>query len=246
MLPRSVLSLVLSLLWLTSYGQSSVPGYVVTAGQDSIRGVVFIQDDFAQQAQVDFIPLQGNQRLVLNAFQLKAYGYIRKQDTVRYVAIALNYGKKSGVTNRIFLRQLVAGPVELYQYYYNNRYFAPQTSAPAPKGTPLLRPTASTAAHPALYTPLFGEAAGAVPQVFSPLSAQSARFGTGNSLLVRRRVQNNVTEVTWWDFPTDAAAYFADCPALAADLRAKHYRPRDIANVLRRYNAWWPTAQPGK
>ena len=238
MLLRGLLSLVFSLIWLAGYGQSSVPGYVVTAGRDSLRGVIFLHDEFDQQAQVDFIPLPGSQRLLLNAFQLRAYGYMHKQDTVRYEAIAMNYGKKSGVTNRIFLRQLAAGPVDLYHYYYNNRYFAPQAATP-PGGTPLVRTTAANTAHPLLYAPQFGSASGAVvPQVFSPLSATSARFGAGNSLLLHHRARNTVVEITWWDFPVDAAAYFADFPALAADLRAKRYRVRDIKQVLARYNAW--------
>ena len=44
------------------YGQKIIPGYIVTAGQDSLRGAIAIHDDAAQQRQVDFITVQGNQR----------------------------------------------------------------------------------------------------------------------------------------------------------------------------------------
>ncbi|WP_125916409.1 hypothetical protein [Hymenobacter coccineus] len=43
----------------------------------------------------------------------------------------------------------------------------------------------------------------------------------------------------WWNFRPRAAEYFADCPALADDLRAGRYPPRALPLVVRRYNAWY-------
>ncbi|MFD1467389.1 hypothetical protein ACFQ48_04065 [Hymenobacter caeli] len=43
----------------------------------------------------------------------------------------------------------------------------------------------------------------------------------------------------WWNFRPRAAEYFADCPALAADLRAGRYPPRTLPAVVRRYNTWY-------
>lgn len=43
----------------------------------------------------------------------------------------------------------------------------------------------------------------------------------------------------WWNFRPRAAEYFADCPALAADLRAGRYPPRTLPAVAHRYNAWY-------
>ena len=48
-----------------------MPGYIVTAGQDSLRGVVALHDEAAQQQQVDFITAQGTQRQLLDARQLR-------------------------------------------------------------------------------------------------------------------------------------------------------------------------------
>lgn len=209
---RLLLLLLLGLLALPGYGQEAVPGYIVTAGRDSIRGAVFLHDKLTQQVRVEFMSLHGTQRQWLNATQLKAYGYSSKRDTIRYVALGLNYPKQPA-PRRIFIRQLVAGPVELLDYYYNPRL--PVAAAPNPAGTP----------------------SAGVPTVFPPLSAVSARAGGGNSLLLLRRgAQTSIIEITWWHFPVDAATYFADAPALAAELRQKHYRRRDILQVVRRYN----------
>ena len=43
----------------------------------------------------------------------------------------------------------------------------------------------------------------------------------------------------WWNFRPRAAEYFADCPELAADLRAGRYPPRTLPAVAHRYNAWY-------
>ena len=233
MLSRNALVLLLSLLARAGYAQQAVPGYIVTAGQDSIRGAIFRHDELIQQAGVDFVSLQGTQRQWLNAAQLSAYGYTSNLDTIRYVAIGLNY-PKAGAPRRVFVRQLVAGPVELLKYYYNTRLAS--SAAPSSAGTPVVRATAATAAHPTLYTAQYGSRPAGEPPFFPPLSATSARAGSGNSLLLCRRAQHSLTEITWWNFPVDAATYFADSPALATDLHQKHYRARDIVQVVRRYN----------
>ena len=234
---RSPFLLALLLASQTGHGQNIVPGYVVTAGHDSLRGAVVVHDDLARQARVEFITLQGNQRLSLTAVEIKAYGYVTKRDTARYVAISLNYG--SGAAKRVFLRQLVAGPVELYQYYYSP---ASSTTAPLASGTPLVRSTAITAAHPPLYQAKdIGNSRPIMNIFFPPLSARGARLGGSSSLLLRRRAQNAFVELNSWNFPIDAAAYFADYAALATDLRTKRYKASNIGQVLKRYNAWLAT-----
>lgn len=240
---RLLLLLILGLLALPGYSQEAVPGYIVTAGRDSIRGAVFPHDELTGQAGVDFVNLQGTQRQWLNATQLSAYGYTSKLDTIRYVAIGLNY-PKAGAPRRVFVRQLVAGPVELLNYYYSTRLAS--SAAPSAAGTPVVRATAATAAHPSLYTAQYGGRPAGEPPFFPPLSATSARAGGGNSLLLRRRAQNSLTEITWWNFPVDAANYFADSPPLAAELREKRYRRRDIPQVVRRYNLLAVLAVPAR
>ena len=212
---RVIFLLVLALLCQAGHGQALVPGYIVTTEQDSLRGAICRHDELAQQVGVDFVPLNGTQRRWLDAHQVKAYGYVHRGDTVRYVAVVLNQGASHGEASCIFLRQLVAGPVELYEYR---------------------------------YTPL--PAIGCLPEsmvghsLFPALSLRSARFGSGHALVLYQSTRNTTTEVTWWNFPTDAAAYFADYPALAADLQAKHYRRRGIPQVVKRYNAWCTAAAP--
>ena len=72
---------------------------------------------------------------------------------------------------------------------------------------------------------------------FPPLSAASARGGTGVSLLLRRHGQAGFVEANWWIYPTDALAYFADCPALATELQANRYHARSLPQLVRRYNS---------
>ena len=236
LLARSSGVLVLLLAGRAGHSQKIVPGYVVTAGQDSLRGAIAIHDETAQQKQVDFITARGNQRQRLDAYQLKAYGYTTATDTVRYIAVRMNLGRDGGKTERLFLRQLAAGRTELYQYRYSREYCA----QPARMGTEVSRPPTTVSAvnipHPQLATPRF-TAAPANPLAFPPLSATSARAGTGVSLLLRRRGRPGFVETTWWDFPADAVAYFADCPALASDLQAKRYHAHNLPQLVRRYNS---------
>ena len=237
LLTRSSGLLLLLLVGRAGYSQKIVPGYIVTAGQDSLRGAIAIHDDTDQQKQVDFITAQGNLRQRLDAYQLKAYGYTTARDTVRYVAVRLDLGRIGGKPEQFFLRQLVAGPVELYQYHYSRDYYA----RPDRTGTKVSRPPITTVSagnmqHPQLAEPRFNTFL-ANPLAFPPLSATSARGGTGVSLLLRRHGQPGFVEANWWVYPTDALAYFADCPALAPDLQANRYRARNLPQLVRRYNA---------
>ena len=74
LLARSSGLLLLLLLGRAGYSQKIVPGYIVTAGQDSLRGAIAIHDDTAQQKQVDFITAQGT-RLVPTATPRPATPY---------------------------------------------------------------------------------------------------------------------------------------------------------------------------
>ena len=216
MVPRNLrvaLPIVLSLLCRAGYGQTLVPGYVVTTELDSIRGAICRHDEMQQQGGVDFVPMHGTHLRWLDVHQVKAYGYVHRRDTVRYVAVVLNPGTTHGEARCLFMRQLVAGSVELYDYQY---------SPPEPRGN---------------FTPNEGA------EFFPALSIRSARFGSGRALVMYYSAHNSTTEITWWRFPVDAATYFADCPALATDLRAKRYRSRDIAQVIKRYNAWCTAAE---
>lgn len=133
------LFLLLVSLLLSSYAQAQkpVPGYVITAGRDSLLGAIQMHEETDQQLRVEFIPLYGPQPIFLDAHQLAAYGYIHKQDTVRYVALPISFGK-SQPPFRIFLRQLVAGPVALYDYRYSH---VPLRTRPYGNNTlPLFRP----------------------------------------------------------------------------------------------------------
>lgn len=219
---RTLIVVILLLAGPVGYSQKIVPGYIVTAGQDSLRGAIIVHDEAMQQTQVDFIMAQGNQRQRLDVRQLTAYGYTTQKDTVRYIAVSMNLGR-TAKAEALFLRQLVAGPVELYRYCYSRDYY----NQPARVATDV-RPNTS---RPSLVTwPVCGLA-------FPPLSVTSARGGTGVALLLRRHGQPDYAEATNWNFPADAAAYFADCPALASDLQARRYHARNLLQLVRRYNA---------
>ncbi|RPD46337.1 hypothetical protein DNI29_15170 [Hymenobacter sediminis] len=131
--------LVLLGLLLSRYAQAQkpVPGYVITAGRDSLRGAIQIHEEIDQQLRVEFIPLYALQPIFLDAHQLAAYGYIHKKDTVRYVALPISFSK-SQPPFRVFLRQLVAGPVALYDYRYSH---VPLRTRPYGSNTlPIFRP----------------------------------------------------------------------------------------------------------
>ena len=92
LLARSSALLLLLLLGRAGYSQKIAPDYIVTAGQDILRGAIAIHDDAAQQKQVDFITAQGTQRQLLDAYPLSAYGYTTAHDTIRYVTVRLDLG----------------------------------------------------------------------------------------------------------------------------------------------------------
>jgi hypothetical protein len=100
--------------------QHLVAGYVVTAGGDSLRGAVRVaREPLDRQRQVRFVPLADRDRdrlrLRLGPAQVRAYGYVRGLDTVRYVSVAMPTGPAG--LHPVFLRQLVNGPVQLYERY---------------------------------------------------------------------------------------------------------------------------------
>lgn len=228
---------VLAVLLLGSHvghDQKIVPGYIVTAGQDSLRGAIALHDDMAQQQQVDFITAQGNQRQLLDARAVRAYGYTTDHDTVRYVAVSMNLGRSRGKREALFLRQLVGGPAELYQYHYVREYYT------RPARIAVTPPTYSAAinlSHPPVASPHYTPYPPGAPS-FPPLNATDARGGTGVALLLRRRGQPGFVMATQWSYPRDAAAYFADCPALVPDLQARRYQARDLPQLVRRYNSY--------
>lgn len=139
-LSRSILFLLLLVSMVPGYSaqaQKPVPGYVITAGRDSLLGAIQIHEEVDQQLRVEFIPLYGSQPIFLDAHQLAAYGYIHRKDTVRYVALPISFSK-SQPPFRIFLRQLVAGPVALYDYRY---YPVPLRTRPyGNQNLPIFRP----------------------------------------------------------------------------------------------------------
>ena len=176
-------ALILLILLLTGpvgYSQKIIPGYIVTAGQDSLRRAIIGHDEATQQTQVDFIMAQGNRRQRLDARQLKTYGYTTQKNTVRYMAVSMNLGR-TAKAEALFLRQLVAGPVELYRYCYSHDYY----NQPARVATDVRPNTSRSGAT----RPVCGQA-------FPSLSVASARGGTGVALLLRRREQPDYAEAT--------------------------------------------------
>ena len=129
----------------------------------------------------------------------------------------------------------MAGPAELYQYRYSRDYYA----QPARIGTEMSRVLNITLPVNILHPPLAASRFINAPTgtlAFPPLGAASAHGGTGIWLLLRRRGQPGFVKANWWNFPTDAPAYFAGYPALAPDLQAKRYRARNLPQLVRRYN----------
>ena len=91
-------------------------GYVVTTGGNSLRGAIRVGGaPVDRQQRVRFVPLAGTGHLRLSPAQARAYGYVLGPDTVRYVAFYAP--QRPGGTEGLFLRQVVAGPVQLYERY---------------------------------------------------------------------------------------------------------------------------------
>ncbi|MBO0358212.1 hypothetical protein J0X19_09675 [Hymenobacter sp. BT186] len=220
-----LLCLLLILLAATeTYAQKPRSGYVVTLAGDTLRGAIFLRDEFAQQRHVEFVPLQGTEIVFLDAYQLASYTYYEDEDIIRYVGLPF-YQNGSTVPTRGFLQQLVDGKVQLYKYRYIKL---------APRRASELRIDASLGNK----YPLFG-----------PLSRREAEFSSYNAphcLVVFQAGRPRLEEVNWWDLRKDAANYFADYPELAADLRAGNYHIRDIERIIRRYNTWHETRQQAR
>lgn len=88
--------------------------------------------------------------------------------------MGLNLGRAGGQVERLFLRQLVGGRAELFQYHYSLKYYARRDRT----GTQVSRPpittvNAAASAHPQLASPRFTTAI-AHPLAFPPLSGPAA------------------------------------------------------------------------
>jgi len=211
--------------------QIPVAGYVVTVAGDTLLGAIRLRDDLTQQYRVEFIPLRSQQVLFLDAYELTSYTYYTKADTIRYVGLSF-YQNNAPTALRGFLRQLVGGKVQLYQYSYRRLRldYMPGAKLTFPKGTK----------YP-LFAPLSRKGA--------DFAAKEAEFNIPrfpHCLVVYQEDQPKLEEVSWWNLRKDAASYFADYPELATDLQAGRYRPRDIAQIVRRYNQWHATRQPAR
>jgi hypothetical protein len=124
-LPLYLLGLVL-LCKQATMAQRLAPGYVITASGDSIRGAIRLSSPMQQQFEVKFVPLLLADRLLkLAPSDLRAYGYVYNHDTARYVACPMQVGypvrRSNGYmandTSWLLLKQLIAGPVQLYERY---------------------------------------------------------------------------------------------------------------------------------
>lgn len=225
LLPALVHSAAFSCLLLagtTAMAQKPAFGYVLTTGGDTLKGAIILRDRLLQQMRVEFVPLRGEEVLVLDAYQLAGYCYYEQDKLVRYVALPF-YQDGSNIPSRGFLRQLVAGEVQLYDYAYLPVW-------PRRQADLLLIPQSWDKKYP----------------TFGPLSRKEAEFASQSSnrcIVAYRAGAKRLEEVSWWDLRQDAATYFADYPALATDLRAGRYRKRDIAKIVQQYNTWYQGAK---
>ncbi|WP_375434257.1 hypothetical protein [uncultured Hymenobacter sp.] len=115
--------------------QRLVPGYVILIAGDSLPGAIRLSSPIEQQREVKFVPLAANQLLKFSPEKVRAYGYMSAKDTVRYVACPVQLGypvvyrtKVAGQDNTfiekttndtvwLLLKQVMAGPVQLYERY---------------------------------------------------------------------------------------------------------------------------------
>lgn len=108
--------------------QRLAPGYVIMASGDSIRGVIQLSSPTQQQFAVKFVPLSADRLLQLAPSDLRAYGYVHGHDTTRYVAcpmqvgypVRYSNGHTANDTSWLLLKQLITGPVQLYERYTAN------------------------------------------------------------------------------------------------------------------------------
>jgi hypothetical protein len=215
-----------------------LPGYVITTGGDTLLGAIFPTDPLTQQYRVEFIPLQGTQRLSLDGYQLTSYTYYKDLDTVRY--ISLPFRNYRNTISRGFLQQVAGGEAQLY--YYNSS-IALQSAVPYNPGPGLYTPSRNTPVYygQSAYTYAsfsFAPSPQAKYPSFPPLKRRGFGRNPERTLIINRETQNSLVQVSTWKFPRDAVAYFSDCPELVADLKAGRYRYRDIPQIVRRYNSW--------
>ncbi|WP_133273369.1 hypothetical protein [Hymenobacter radiodurans] len=222
-----------------------LPGYVVTAGGDTLRGAIVPASRLTQQYRVEFIPMQGHQRLFLDGYQLASYTYYTDLDTIRYVSLLF---AQRGIDKpcRGFLQQVVAGKAQLYYYSFHNS--GQQMTSFNSGGLLSTSPSNSTAsrqvsayAHSLMnstsLTSSIKPQKNAKYPTFGPLSKRGV-YNPDNTLVIYRADKSRLEDVNEWRFPKDAAVYFADFPDLVADLQSGQYRARDLPQIVRRYNAW--------
>jgi hypothetical protein len=247
-------SLLLAFLLGLSVGtiaqEKPLPGYVVTAGGDTLRGAIIPTTRLTQQYQVEFIPMQGHQRLFLDGYQLASYTYYADLDTIRYVSLL--FAQKGTNTHcRGFLQQVEAGEAQLYYYSFNPVQRITPYSSGDLLSTSYRNPNApssvSSFATNLLYsnqsTSHINPQENAKYPKFRPLSRQAV-YNSDHTLVIYRSDKKRLEDVNGWRFPKDAAAYFADFPDLAADLKSGQYRARDLPQIVRRYNAWHQAQKP--
>ncbi|MDB5234662.1 MAG: hypothetical protein JWR44_1655 [Hymenobacter sp.] len=198
----SALAAALLLLGCSCSAQHLWPGYAVMLNGDSVLGAVRVSSAQQQQSHIRFVPLSGTMLLLLRPEEVRAYGYIKSNDTVRYISCSFPVGTVSSYTKlvngqrqvvhgmatlvmRLFLRELVAGPVRLYERNVIN-------------------------------------------------GSRSTSSGRRELLLARQG--QPMVNTYWWNFSKNAAAFFNDDTVLATDLQHGRYRPRDLPQIVQRYN----------
>jgi hypothetical protein len=217
-----------------------LPGYVVTTVGDTLLGAIYPTDPLTQQHKVEFVPLQGTQRISLDGYQLTSYTYYKDLDTVRFISLPF-LQRGSAIPTRGFLQQIAAGEAQLY--YYNSAITL-QSALPYDVSPGLSIPSRNTPRYysPSSYIVTYSIASpNAKYPTFSPLKRRGIGRNPARALVIYRENQNHLAQVSTWKFPQDAVTYFSDCPELVADLKAGRYRYRDIPQVVRRYNAWYQT-----
>jgi hypothetical protein len=194
---------------------------------------------------VEFIPLQGHQRLFLDGYQLASYTYYSDLDTIRYVSLLFS---QSGTKTpcRGFLQQVVAGEAQLYYYSFSPIQQEAVFSSGGWLGTSLNSPYGPRPGSAFAYSLKNSSQhiSSTLPQKnakyprFGPLSKRGF-YNLGNTIVIYRADKKRLEDVNGWRFPKDAAVYFADFPDLVADLKSGQYRARDLPQIVRRYNAWY-------
>ena len=134
-----LLAIVLVSFWFESgaAAQRMAPGYVLLTSGETLQGAIRLSSPIEQQQEVKFVSLAANQLLKFPALKVRAYGYVTGEDTVRYVACPVQVGYPVVYRTRVagqasashettandtvwlLLKQVMAGPVQLYERYDN-------------------------------------------------------------------------------------------------------------------------------